>query len=143
MKPSQQEFDTKGMIPILYWRICHEVVQAGFDPTSLLFACASHCASRVFRSYRPVQRTAATAARATFPSRAAATRRAGRPLPRRPRCADSRRFHLSNRDCRGGPLDANSFQPQGEELAKEVDKQDWDPSVKAMTQFPSVLENMD
>jgi len=32
---------------------------------------------------------------------------------------------------------------KGEELAKEVDKQDWDPSVKAMAQFPSVLENMD
>jgi uncharacterized membrane protein YgcG len=32
---------------------------------------------------------------------------------------------------------------QGQELAKEVDKQVWDPSVKALTQFPSVLENMD
>jgi hypothetical protein len=32
---------------------------------------------------------------------------------------------------------------KGEELAKQVDKQDWDPSVKAMAQFPSVLENMD
>ena len=32
---------------------------------------------------------------------------------------------------------------KGEELAKEVDKQNWDPSVKAITQFPSVLENMD
>src|ERR1700730_7447994 len=32
---------------------------------------------------------------------------------------------------------------QGEKLAKEVDKQDWDPSVKALAQFPSVLENMD
>src|SRR5438270_9566092 len=32
---------------------------------------------------------------------------------------------------------------KGEELAKELDKQDWDPSVKAMAQFPSVLENMD
>jgi hypothetical protein len=32
---------------------------------------------------------------------------------------------------------------KGEELAKEVDKQNWDPSIKAMTQFPSVLENMD
>ena len=30
-----------------------------------------------------------------------------------------------------------------EKLAKEVDKQDWDPSVKALAQFPSVLENMD
>jgi hypothetical protein len=28
-------------------------------------------------------------------------------------------------------------------LADEVDKQNWDPSVKALAQFPSVLENMD
>ena len=32
---------------------------------------------------------------------------------------------------------------KGDALAKEVDKQNWDPSVKALTQFPSVLENMD
>ena len=32
---------------------------------------------------------------------------------------------------------------KGEELAKEVDKQDWDPSIKALAQFPSVLETMD
>jgi uncharacterized membrane protein YgcG len=32
---------------------------------------------------------------------------------------------------------------KGQELAGEVDKQSWDPSVKALTQFPSVLENMD
>ena len=31
---------------------------------------------------------------------------------------------------------------KGKDLAKEVNKQDWDPSVKAMTQFPSVLDNM-
>src|SRR4029434_2614085 len=30
-----------------------------------------------------------------------------------------------------------------EHLASEVDKQSWDPSVKALTQFPSVLANMD
>ena len=30
----------------------------------------------------------------------------------------------------------------GEKLAKEVDKQHWDPSVKALTQFPAVLANM-
>src|SRR4030095_15279233 len=29
------------------------------------------------------------------------------------------------------------------QLASEVDKQSWDPSVKALTQFPSVLANMD
>src|SRR6202171_1878180 len=32
---------------------------------------------------------------------------------------------------------------KGEELAKEVHKQPSDPSVKPLTQFPSVLENMD
>ncbi len=32
---------------------------------------------------------------------------------------------------------------KGETLAAEVDKQPWDPSVKALTQFPSVLQNMD
>ena len=31
---------------------------------------------------------------------------------------------------------------KGDELAQEVDKQSWDPSVKALTQFPSVLANM-
>jgi hypothetical protein len=32
---------------------------------------------------------------------------------------------------------------KGKDLADAVDKQDWDPSVKALTQFPSVLANMD
>ena len=32
---------------------------------------------------------------------------------------------------------------QGEELAAEVDQQSWDPSVKALTAFPSVLSNLD
>jgi hypothetical protein len=32
---------------------------------------------------------------------------------------------------------------QGEELAKEVNKESWDPSVKALTPFPSVLARMD
>ena len=31
---------------------------------------------------------------------------------------------------------------KGTALGTEVDKQDWDPSVKALTQFPSVLANM-
>src|SRR3989442_9234544 len=30
----------------------------------------------------------------------------------------------------------------GDKLAQEVDKQAWDPSVKALTQFPAVLANM-
>ncbi len=31
---------------------------------------------------------------------------------------------------------------QGDQLAQAVDKQSWDPSVKALTQFPAVLANM-
>ena len=31
---------------------------------------------------------------------------------------------------------------QGDQLAQEVNKQPWDPSVKALTQFPAVLANM-
>lgn len=30
----------------------------------------------------------------------------------------------------------------GKDLAKEVNKQSWDPSIKALTNFPSVLDNM-
>jgi hypothetical protein len=32
---------------------------------------------------------------------------------------------------------------QGQQLADAVDSQPWDPSVKALVQFPSVLDNMD
>jgi len=32
---------------------------------------------------------------------------------------------------------------KGDDLAKAVDQQDWDPSVKALTAFPTVLQNMD
>jgi hypothetical protein len=32
---------------------------------------------------------------------------------------------------------------KGKELADQVDQQAWDPSIKALTQFPSVLANMD
>jgi uncharacterized membrane protein YgcG len=45
-------------------------------------------------------------------------------------------------------VEANRFLQQnpnlkGAALGAEVDKQDWDPSVKAMTQFPSVLADLD
>jgi Protein of unknown function (DUF3300) len=32
---------------------------------------------------------------------------------------------------------------KGEDLARAVDQQSWDPSIKALTQFPSVLANLD
>ena len=45
-------------------------------------------------------------------------------------------------------VEAERFLPQnpnlkGAALAAAVDKQDWDPSVKALTAFPTVLANMD
>lgn len=45
-------------------------------------------------------------------------------------------------------VEANRFLQQnstlsGAALGAEVDKQDWDPSVKALTQFPSVLADLD
>src|SRR5438270_1706916 len=45
-------------------------------------------------------------------------------------------------------VEADRWMPQhtnlkGKQLGKEVDKQPWEPSVKALTQFPSVLANMD
>jgi uncharacterized membrane protein YgcG len=43
---------------------------------------------------------------------------------------EAERFLQQNPDLKGAALGA------------EVDKQDWDPSVKALTQFPSVLANM-
>ena len=36
----------------------------------------------------------------------------------------------------------DNSQLKGEALAKAVDQQSWDPSVKALTQFPSVLDNL-
>ena len=32
---------------------------------------------------------------------------------------------------------------KGKDLANSVDQQPWDPSIKAITQFPSVLANLD
>ena len=31
---------------------------------------------------------------------------------------------------------------QGDQLARAVDQQPWDPSIKALTEFPQVLDNM-
>ena len=36
----------------------------------------------------------------------------------------------------------DNSQLNGEALAKQVDQQSWDPAVKALTQFPSVLDNL-
>jgi hypothetical protein len=36
----------------------------------------------------------------------------------------------------------DNAQLKGEALAKQVDQQSWDPAVKALTQFPSVLDNL-
>src|SRR5260370_38510014 len=110
MKVFEHWVDITRIISILYWRVCYEVVQAGFNFNSLLFSYAIHCASRIFRSYGPIQRTDTDAARATISSRAAATRRSDRSVPGRASGADSRGLDVPGCDCRGGPGDANAFQ---------------------------------
>src|ERR1700736_1478738 len=112
MKFFEHGFETSEMVSILYWRICHEAVQAGFDPTSLLFACAIHCASRLLLSGQSIRPTPTSCACPTVPSGVAATGPADRLVPGRPRRTDTRRFHISNRDCRGGPVDRTAFRPQ-------------------------------
>src|ERR1700746_3558916 len=109
MKFLENRFGTNGMISILYWRIFHEVIQAGFDPTSLFFTCAVHCASQLVWFHEPIQRTVAHSARSTVAARAAATGRADRPVPGCLGRTDPRSRDLSNRDSRGGPLDAKSY----------------------------------
>src|SRR6266478_7525100 len=111
MKSLQHAFGANGMISILYWRICHEVIQAAFDPTALLFACAIHCASRFLWSHEPIQRTVTNSAGATVTARVAATGRADRLIPRCFGRTDPRSLDLSNADCRGRPLAAESFRP--------------------------------
>src|SRR6266853_3386661 len=102
MKFLENRFRTNGMISILYWRICHEVIQAGFDPTSLFFTCAVHCASRLVWFHEPIQRTVAHSARSTVAARvtarAAATGRADRLVPGCLGRTDPRSLDLSNRD---------------------------------------------
>jgi hypothetical protein len=50
-------------------------------------------------------------------------------------------YPAENRGSR--PVDATAYDLKGKKLADEVNKQSWDPSVKALAQFPSVLANMD
>src|ERR1700692_1854574 len=120
MKLFQHGFDTKEYLIFLYWRRCHEVIQADFDLASLLFACAIHYGSRAFWFDGPIQHTGrgANAAGATDSARVAAARRADRLVPRRARRTDSCGGNVSRGDCRGGPLDAESFQPQGRRVGK-------------------------
>jgi hypothetical protein len=73
----------------------------------------------------------------------AAIGRANCSLPRRIGFTDTRRSNLSHRNCSSRSLGARALEPQGEDLANAVDQQSWDPSIKALTQFPSVLANMD
>ena len=64
-------------------------------------------------------------------SRRACWRRFLPPLPIPTQIVEAERFLQQNPNLKG------------KELGDAVDQQDWDPSVKALTQFPSVLANLD
>src|SRR5207253_5908641 len=95
-----------------------ELIKTDFGRPAQLFACAIYGASRLVHLRKPVRPATTRSGRGADPARAAATCRSDRLVPRRTRCADSRRLHLSNRDCRGGPLDAKSFEPQGRRVGE-------------------------
>jgi hypothetical protein len=57
--------------------------------------------------------------------------------------ADPRRRYLSRPSVEADRWLQQHTDLKGEQLGKEVDKQPWDPSVKALVEFPSVLANMD
>src|ERR1700757_3674982 len=99
-----------------YWRICHEHdenFQAGFCFASLLFACDIHRAVGHVWVHRPIERPAFSSDCEAVPSGVAAACRADCLVPGRLSGTDFGRLHLSNSNCRGRPLDAKPFQPQG------------------------------
>jgi len=108
------------------------------------FTCAVHCASRLLWSREP---------------NPASSRQLRRHNNRRKSCSNWSPRSLvpgclgSHRSWQPRPIQRRFVEAdrwmqshsglKGEKLAQEVDKQSWDPSVKALAQFPSVLENMD
>src|SRR5882762_4840561 len=109
MKFFRHEFDTKG-IPILYWRICHEVVQAGFDPTDQ--SNEQPPTPPVQHSPQELQQLVAPIA--LYPDALVAQILAASTYPTE--IVEADRWMQSHSNLKG------------EELAKEVDKQPWDPS---------------
>jgi Protein of unknown function (DUF3300) len=83
-------------------------------------ACASGCTRE--------PRTTATAPIALYPDTLIAQILAAATYPEQ--VVDAQRWIEQHKDL------------QGAQLAPEVDKQSWDPSVKVLTQFPAVLANM-
>src|SRR6266404_2825915 len=99
----------------------YEVVQAGFDRSSLRLTCAVHCASRVLWPQRPRRRAIQRPSQQPGTSSAGETVATGiaadcctdRVVSGRFGVADPGRFDVSNADCRGGTLDAKTFQSEG------------------------------
>src|SRR5215467_7228494 len=90
----------------------YESIQTDLSRASVLFACAIHRASRVLRVKRPVQRPSTSAARKTVASGITATRCTDCFVSGRLVVADTGRLHVSNADCRSGPLDGKPFQSE-------------------------------
>jgi len=91
---------------------------------------------------RAVRHAAAGRLRSAAFRTGAAARRADRVVSRRARRAGARRLDLPVRYRPGSNWVRANASPNGSQLAAAVDPQPWDPSVKALTQFPSVLDNM-
>ena len=80
--------------------------------------------------------------RATEFRTTAAARSAHRTVPGRIDRADPSSRNLPGPNSEAGKWMEQHKDLHGDQLAQEVDKQSWDPSVKALAQFPAVLANM-
>ena len=67
---------------------------------------------------------------------------ADRSLPGQPGSRDTRGCDISRSGCDCGLLASAEQESDGQRSGQAVDKQSWDASVKGLTQFPSVLNNM-
>ena len=119
-----------------------EVPKTELIPFALMFACVSHCAGRARRTGGPIRLSAGSGAQQTpeqlqqlvapialYPDALVAQILAAATYP--DQIVEADRWLQQHTDLKG------------EQLGQEVDKQPWDPSVKALTEFPSVLANMD
>jgi len=114
---------------------CHELLKRAFVPTSLMFAGAIHGASRVFRHTGPPTHSRRLRPRNSIRKSCSKLSRY-RLYPDRPRF----RFSASTYP---RVVEAESWMQRhaglkGDKTCQGSRQQEWDPSVKAMVQFPSV-----
>jgi hypothetical protein len=123
-------------------RINCEVHKTEFVAFALILPCTHHYTESI-RPGGPICSTSAGSSRATGSGTTAATRRTDRIVSGFAGGTDPRGGYIPDQVVEADRWLQQHTELKGEQLGEEVDKQPWDPSVKALTEFPSVLANMD